>query len=46
MCVKLKGMEQKMYDNWEELEQSISNCQKCKLCKGRNHIVTSKQSLC
>ena len=29
----VKGMEQKMYDNWEELEQKISNCQKCKLCK-------------
>ena len=34
-----KGMEQKMYDHWEELEQSISNCQKCKLCKERKHIV-------
>ena len=28
-----------MYDNWEELEQSIVNCQKCKLCQNRNHIV-------
>lgn len=28
-----------MYDNWEELEQSIANCQKCKLCKERKHIV-------
>ena len=28
-----------MYNNWEELEQNISNCQKCKLCKERKHIV-------
>ena len=28
-----------MYDNWEELEQSIINCQKCKLCKDRTNIV-------
>ena len=28
-----------MYDNWEELEQSIANCQKCKLCQNRTNIV-------
>lgn len=28
-----------MYDNWEELENSIINCNKCKLCTGRNNIV-------
>lgn len=28
-----------MFDNWEELESSIQNCQKCKLCKTRNNIV-------
>lgn len=28
-----------MYDNWEELEASIQNCQKCKLCKTRQNIV-------
>ena len=28
-----------MYDTWEELEQSIKDCKKCKLCQGRNHIV-------
>lgn len=28
-----------MFDNWEELEKSIENCQKCKLCKTRNNIV-------
>ena len=28
-----------MFENWEELEQSIKNCQKCKLCKTRNNIV-------
>lgn len=28
-----------MYDNWEELENSISNCNKCKLCGSRNNIV-------
>lgn len=30
-----------MYDNWEELEQSIVNCTKCKLCKTRTNIVFS-----
>ena len=28
-----------MYDNWEELENGIKNCQKCKLAGGRNNIV-------
>ncbi len=28
-----------MYDNWEELEESIKNCNKCKLCNGRRNIV-------
>ena len=28
-----------MFDNWEDLEKSIENCQKCKLCKTRNNIV-------
>ena len=28
-----------MYDNWEELEASIQNCQKCKLYKTRRNIV-------
>ena len=28
-----------MFDNWEELENSIKNCQRCKLHKGRNNIV-------
>jgi DNA polymerase len=28
-----------MFDNWEELEKSIENCEKCKLCKTRNNIV-------
>ena len=28
-----------MYENLEELKQSFSNCQKCKLCKTRNNIV-------
>lgn len=28
-----------MYDNWEELEQSIVNCNKCKLCTNRTNIV-------
>lgn len=29
----------KMYDNWEELENSIINCKKCKLCQNRTNIV-------
>lgn len=28
-----------MFDNWEELEQSIVNCNKCKLCVNRKNIV-------
>ena len=28
-----------MYDNWEELENSIVNCKKCKLCQNRTNIV-------
>lgn len=28
-----------MYGTWEELEQSILNCQKCKLCTNRKNIV-------
>lgn len=28
-----------MFDTWEELEKSIVNCNKCKLCKARQNIV-------
>lgn len=28
-----------MYDNWKELEQSIIDCKKCKLCQNRTNIV-------
>ncbi len=28
-----------MFETWEELEQSIQNCQKCKLWKTRQNIV-------
>lgn len=28
-----------MYDNWEELEKSIIDCKKCKLCQNRTNIV-------
>lgn len=28
-----------MYNNWEELEDSIVNCKKCKLCTNRTKIV-------
>lgn len=28
-----------MYETWEELENSIKDCQKCKLCKTRKNIV-------
>jgi len=28
-----------MYETWEELEQSIINCKKCKLCDNRKNIV-------
>ena len=28
-----------MYDNWEELENSIIDCKKCKLCQNRSNIV-------
>ena len=29
----------KMYNTWEDLEKSINDCQKCKLCNGRKNIV-------
>jgi len=29
----------RMFDNWEELEKSIENCQRCKLYSGRKNIV-------
>ena len=28
-----------MYDNWQELENSIMNCNRCKLCQNRTNIV-------
>jgi len=28
-----------MYDNWEELENSLKDCNKCKLCSKRKNIV-------
>ncbi len=28
-----------IYQTWEELEKSIENCQKCRLCKTRQNIV-------
>ena len=28
-----------MYNNWEDLEESIRNCNKCKLCRTRKNIV-------
>ena len=28
-----------MFDTWEELEESIKDCNKCKLCQGRKNIV-------
>lgn len=31
--------EQEMFETWEELQKSIINCNKCKLCKTRQNIV-------
>ncbi|MBR2744524.1 MAG: uracil-DNA glycosylase [Clostridia bacterium] len=28
-----------MYDNWDELEKSIVDCKKCRLCENRTNIV-------
>ena len=28
-----------MHDNWEELEKSIIDCRKCRLCENRTNIV-------
>ena len=28
-----------MYDNWQELEEEIKGCNKCKLCTRRKNIV-------
>ena len=33
-----------MYDNWEQLEESIINCNKCKLCSNRSNIVFGEGS--
>lgn len=32
-------MDINMYDNWNELEKSIIDCKKCKLCQNRTNIV-------
>ncbi len=37
--LKVKRKDVKMFDNWEELEQSIKDCKKCKLNGGRTNIV-------
>lgn len=28
-----------MYDNWEQLEETVKECKKCKLCQNRNNVV-------
>lgn len=28
-----------MYDNWEELENCVKSCRKCRLCEKRNNVV-------
>ena len=28
-----------MYDNWEQLEEEVKQCRKCKLCQTRNNVV-------
>ena len=28
-----------MYDNWEQLEETVNKCKKCRLCQNRNNIV-------
>ena len=28
-----------MYDNWEELENCVKHCRKCRLCEKRNNVV-------
>lgn len=28
-----------MYDNWEELENCVKNCRKCRLCEKKNNVV-------
>ena len=33
-----------MYETWEELENSIVNCNKCKLCKTRQNIVSGTRN--
>lgn len=32
-----------MYDNWDDLEKSIINCKKCRLCENRTNIVFGKR---
>lgn len=28
-----------MYDNWEQLEEIVKQCKKCRLCQNRNNVV-------
>lgn len=28
-----------MYNNWEELEEEVKQCKKCRLCQNRNNVV-------
>ena len=41
MCKKIAGKKGcvEMFSTWEELENSITNCNKCKLCTNRTNIV-------
>ena len=32
-------MEEKLFENWEQLENSIRICKDCKLCQNRNKVV-------
>ena len=34
-----EGRDNKMFETWEELEESIKGCKKCKLYKTRQNIV-------
>ncbi len=33
-----------MYNNWQELENSIADCKKCRLCTNRRNIVFGQGS--
>ena len=39
-------MEEKLFENWKQLENSIRICKDCKLCQNRNKVVIGEGCYC